>query len=778
MMGKHGREQAAGAPAGTGYSRRRRRWPWVVAAAALALALTVVLLPSALSLGPGRRLVVGMINRRLAGSLEVKSWSLSWLSGFELNGVEFRDAGGNSILKAASARVPASFFMLYGRKKSLGEVEIRAPQVTLVRPEQRVNVLEVIARWLREAKRTPLLFDLKGGISITDGTISVRQSNGPATILRAVNGKVTIEGLDAPIRYSFEGALDGAASPLKLSGSVNAFDAGAFDPDAVTADAELSTESLDLAAAAPLARQAGMPVDFSGRLSGQVTARIGGRRQVTVSGRVAVSSLQLSGGPLGEDRPAFEKADLEFSAGLQNGQIELKELRLQSPVGHAELSAVLPLEAPATWSRASIQAAAALDAAALGARMPHLMRLQEGLAISEGTCNLQATVSGSDQGLQFEGSIRLEHLAALRRGERIAAEAPIVIEVRGALTEQSPRLDAAKVESAFATAQASGTLESFLLEAAADLAALTREASKFVDLGGLSVAGSATGHMSSSPASSEAPAERRWAAHIGVNGLQVGGLAGGPLALNSLTVDASALAALRNGWLPREAREIRFEAKGDAATATLAVERAGTPGPLKDLELAGISLDAAGSLARLAELGGAMGFTPGGLTLGGSARTRLTGSLAGGVLETSDFEADVQDFTFSRNGRGFALPAVQLTGALGIDLASRSLRIRFRRGRSRSGQDHHRRCSHSRLGSPRRRDDRQRDGRGRPIMGAGSCTRRHRGPRGPRGGRPGHTQRQLCAGFRRTARRRTCDLRASRSARLAHRAAGRVTCCG
>src|SRR5438067_1917693 len=61
--------------------RRRRRWPWVLLGLLVLLLLVVLLLPSLLSMGWARSVVVGQVNKNLNGQVEIGDWSLGWGSG-------------------------------------------------------------------------------------------------------------------------------------------------------------------------------------------------------------------------------------------------------------------------------------------------------------------------------------------------------------------------------------------------------------------------------------------------------------------------------------------------------------------------------------------------------------------------------------------------------------------------------------------------------------------------------------------------------------------------
>src|SRR5687768_9637647 len=86
------------APGGTAkpqaVKKRRRRWPWVVLVLFLLLGLLVLLLPTLLGTGPGRSVVLGQVNPRLNGRLDVADWSLGWTSPITVSGLKVFDKAG------------------------------------------------------------------------------------------------------------------------------------------------------------------------------------------------------------------------------------------------------------------------------------------------------------------------------------------------------------------------------------------------------------------------------------------------------------------------------------------------------------------------------------------------------------------------------------------------------------------------------------------------------------------------------------------------------------
>jgi len=99
-----------------------------------ALILLVLLTPTLLSLGPGRRAILGAVNAKLDGRVDIRRWSLGWLRGQTVEGLDFKDRVGDTAVQFESASVSAGLFRLFARTWKLGTIEIVRPQILAVVP--------------------------------------------------------------------------------------------------------------------------------------------------------------------------------------------------------------------------------------------------------------------------------------------------------------------------------------------------------------------------------------------------------------------------------------------------------------------------------------------------------------------------------------------------------------------------------------------------------------------------------------------------------------------
>src|SRR3712207_3483637 len=71
--------------------KRRRRWPWVILAIVVLLIVLVALLPTLLSTGAGKSIVLGQANNYVNGKVDIADWSIGWTSGLTINGLKIDD---------------------------------------------------------------------------------------------------------------------------------------------------------------------------------------------------------------------------------------------------------------------------------------------------------------------------------------------------------------------------------------------------------------------------------------------------------------------------------------------------------------------------------------------------------------------------------------------------------------------------------------------------------------------------------------------------------------
>ena len=238
----------------------RHRWRWILLGAIVALLLLIVLLPTLLSTGPGRRLLVGVANARMDGSVAMESCSLGWLSGFKFRGLKVSNEKGAELASVDALSISASVPQLLGSIKKLGTVQVEGPRVTvdLSEPEGPTPSGEEEPRAQEEAERLP--FDLTGTVKVTGGWITVKDGQAQLLDLKNLSGEAGIEGLSRPIGYSVQGDVADGGGRFTAKGSVRVAKDGKPGAEALKGNVEAALKRLDLSLLQPFIQRTGAPL--------------------------------------------------------------------------------------------------------------------------------------------------------------------------------------------------------------------------------------------------------------------------------------------------------------------------------------------------------------------------------------------------------------------------------------------------------------------------------------------------------------------------------------
>jgi len=661
---------------GTGLQgRRRRRWPWVLGGLLAATALFLAFLPALLSLGSFRKLILSRASAGLNGSVDVASWSLGWFSGFSFRHVQVRDANGQTVLASEAINLPASVPMLLRSRKELGVIEIRSPSANLERDETgRWNLADVFRMGGGPFRIDVSGFDVAARLKVSNGKLRLQVPGLPPLEIGDIDVDGTMESLHKPIAYTAGGVLGAGAGRFKLQGTAKIAENGIIAPDTVEASTDVSIADLKLAALQPALRRLNLPLDVGGTLDLRLAAQVKGVDTAQVVGNVGLRSLTLQGTPLGTDRPELEAVDLDFDLGLERGQVRVRKLDLHSPLGTASVSGGLTGPATGAFPHGEFTTHLRVDLPSIATHFPQTIHLRDGLVIEGGECSLDGSVISDRNGIRTDVAFRMANLTAVRDGKRFTPEAPIALRLKGGLDPAGPRIEVLKFDSSFATISGSGTWNKLAADLSLDLAAATREAASFLDLGPMQLSGTAAAALRILPAEDGPPRRRSVSLELGLNDLKLAGISERPITQEALTLQLTALADLNELGMP-SLHDVSAMLHSSLAEARCDIERLSGPLTPRGLELSALTLSANAALHPLSELARNLGLSPRDLNLGGAATLTCAASLSKGSLDVTAFNATLSDLILQMGDRTIRQPRVDLSTAAQANLASRSLRL-------------------------------------------------------------------------------------------------------
>ena len=697
-----------------GVKRGKWRFLKILGIVVIVLVALVAALPSIISMGVVRRAVLAKASAATGGKVAIESWSFGWLAGTHIDGIEFTDARGLSV-RVKSVSTSKGLLGLAGGTKTLGDVVVESPEVDVTVPEKMasatvtngavpaVPVMAIekttpstapaVAQKPAEPIKVPV--DFSGTIKVRNGKAIIRIP-GTATPreLRDLNVAITIDSLNnKPV--AFDVALAEGAGTLHLAGSVKAFENGTVVPAKLQADVKCEIGALNLAPLTALAAGAGNVPNVEGTLDSAITLKVRGLESVSAEGFVRLANLVASGSVLGTDRPSLEKVKLDFDVAMDGQSVKVKTLNVDSPVLTLTAAGALS-DKGATYPVGAIHAETKVDLARLAHELPATLKLGKGVSVSRGSLSAKVDVESKGDALTCALQAALADVEAVQNGQArkldspVTASAAVSLDKAGprmdlmdlgawfkalvaSLDKASPRLDRLEVSSAFANANGRGDLKDLSLALKVDLAAATREAAKFVDLGGLTASGTIDATARIRSASDQT---RQVEATLGIDQLKIAGKTPNPVVLDAMKAVAECkLVSDAQGALT-EISAVRVTVDSDPVSAEATVARVKPGKTTEDTEIQDISAKVHASIGKLVALGHGIGLMPAGFTGQGDVNVAAKAAMAKGLVSLESLSLAVAGLQVSpAAGKRFAESNLTFAATAQVNLAHRSATV-------------------------------------------------------------------------------------------------------
>lgn len=133
-------------------AKPRKRWGrrigWGVTGAVLVVLVAVLLLPTLLSTGVGNRVLVGVIDRSIPGSIQAEAIAVGWFGGTSAKGVILRDPQGQLVADIPSITAPSvGLWPLAMGGRNFGVVEVQANEIHVSQQAgQPTNVQQTVSK--------------------------------------------------------------------------------------------------------------------------------------------------------------------------------------------------------------------------------------------------------------------------------------------------------------------------------------------------------------------------------------------------------------------------------------------------------------------------------------------------------------------------------------------------------------------------------------------------------------------------------------------------------
>ena len=651
-------------------SQKRRRWPWIVGGLVALLCLLIILLPTILSTGFGRRQVMGQVNKRLNGSVEMDSWSLGWLSGFHMQNVKVKGDSGDPVFQTNSISMDASIPMLLGSQKDLGTLTIQSPRLTLARPRGGTwNFKELLPKGAKKAEDGPLSFDLSGDIRIENGSVTVSQAGAPPMELRNASLRADIESLNRSISYSTQAELADTGGSVRAEGTVTPMQNGRFKPEELQAEVKAGIEKLKLEPIAALLPFGKTPRPTEGVARLNLNASVSGLQDVTADAALSIPSLVLAGGLLGPDQPHLTDVSLDVKAGRKGNRVQVEKVKLESSIADAQLSGSMPMTFSRIPRQASMDVEASVDIAAIASAAPSLLRLHQDRKMTGGRAELDVTASMAEGSAELQGEAEVSGLTATLGDEIVKLKEPLTFAVNASASKEQMQIKRLRFMSSFGTLKGSGTPDDLSLSLRSDLAAALQEASSFFDVGTLDLAGKASLDLDLTTTEGG----RKVTLDGTLSDLRVAGLTPEPVTEPGLSLQASGIAAEGGTGMPEAVKDITLKLDSSAGSLNLAAARAGpgkAMGSVSDLQLEGKL-----NLGKFASQLRPTGLLPADLKVDGRLQQTVKAGLDSGIVRIDDAQTVTQDLSVRRGGNSFSRDKINVSLQGRADLQSRAAEL-------------------------------------------------------------------------------------------------------
>ena len=651
---------------------------------AVLLFVTAVLsLPLILSSSTVLRMVLDRVNARSAASIQIKTCSIGWQKGLECRDIRFRDPAAG--LSVTIPRITGSqgLLALLVAPRNLGELIVHAPEIVLVEgksaskgreePEDAANkpaagggvtTAPAGPKAAGSDRDAPFWEDMQARLLIRDGKVtSLLHLQAPQVIARDL--RLTSGLSDGSIAYTL-GFVDGAGTGrLAATGFVNlpVRQSGFLDALVSMVDLQVTGFQVEGLLATVAGRIDTLPRG-RGELSGNLSLKTAGLANMDVKGDLELRDLQLAGGFLGSDRPAFDKVNLHVDGTRKQGQDWiLNALALNSDAG------TLKAKGKSGPGGSRLEASGQLELPVLLARLPGLLRVRQGVAVKSGELGFSLALADQDSRVDVDVTTRLEQIGGEIDKRLFVWATPMTMALKAEAAGSRVEIRDLRFGSSFLTISGQGDMDNFTLQAKGDLEKGFRELGLLFDLNW-----SGTGTLDLQ-AGSRAMGENRYAMDL------------------SATVDGFSLQRSDQTVLPPHRLTLGLHGTGSPAALTaqkggmdIRCTIAAWPGVLrlvtdnlsrKDGDLTGrYRLATTLDLARLTDLLHNLELLPRQTTVTGGLDLQADGFLDQGVVAMRRLEAGIDRFLYHADGFSYRDEHLRLSTVLPAAPAGVPIRMR------------------------------------------------------------------------------------------------------
>jgi len=499
--------------------RKRRRWPYVLLSLVILLVLVVLLLPTIVSTGIVRSLILPRASSAALAhpnaKLDIASWSFGWFGGQSISGIRITDAD-QIVAIDASVRTDLSLLSAIRGDYDLGNTVIDADIVRLkIEADGSSNLQRTFVTSASSTPSTPTgssadipieLPNVKGRIVINlTGTIEPPAIAGKAVApIKIEKGStILIDLLDPEKDIGLEGKLvyqtQGKISTVDFKAHADAVDKGIIktDPTKLSARADVTLSSIDLSVLNAVLAPLGIPVNrIEGVVNGQATLDLKPGLNASIDSDLTATQFLLDTPHLNGDILRLAEVKLPASVKRQGEKIVITNTGIRSRLVNIDISGEIDQIAasnlasglaPAGTGKLKI-ATTGVDLKTLASQFPSTMKLLPDVEIEGGAFENTAGVDIKPEGVSVGQLTKLQGVRGTNDGRAISLDdttfqaSAFIPSGDGKLQVEQVKDVVLNLASPLATVKGSGAIDAFNITAEADLDKLQSQVAQFVDI--------------------------------------------------------------------------------------------------------------------------------------------------------------------------------------------------------------------------------------------------------------------------------------------------------
>ncbi|SIO58618.1 translocation and assembly module TamB [Singulisphaera sp. GP187] len=527
----------------------RRRWK-VLAGVLILIVCAIAAIPWGLGTRPARRWLLAQANRALApAGIDFATIRFSWFGPTRLTNFVLRDAQHDQVIASPNAVWDRNLRQILFERPRLGTFDLKSASLDVERhADGSIDLYEAIKPVLGKNPGTDL------HIRMQRARLRFRTAGQPVPVT-AERADLTLDVPAAPRPIAWNLQLENPATRNSAKLQIG----GRFErwKPANTLVVEVKAQRWPWAVSVP-------GLESAGHLDGQFSL---GREagNWAVSGDLGLLDVDATGSRLAGDHLRLDRVTGSWNLTETAGTWVVHRLDLTSPLGSIKASGQRPASANAV---AKVEGT--LDLAAVARQLPHALRLRDGIALDRGSAKvrIESRDDPKQQGQGWDLEAKISDLEAQDHGRRFTLREPATLTGRLARRDQGQgiALERVAVRTAFLNVTGQGDVDRGIdWSGTIDLGGLQRQLRDLVDFGAIALAGA--GELSGRYHRDGTRFQGRLTSDL--RGLQVDGLAAGPLRRELLHLDLALDGTAAASGLPAALHSVRFDLASDDTTVKL-----------------------------------------------------------------------------------------------------------------------------------------------------------------------------------------------------------------